>query len=183
MVQIETKQKEDFWTVPFQPHMSIVHFYPFLLQKRVKMSYYHIFCGLLAEQNCQHIWVLDFLVQWLQLSQGRKVFVSSSCLGFFAQKRSYSLFSTPIQKHPGCGSVLRSNGSIPHVSKNNQINVHNNTACTGNILFWNCSSEFMQRKLLSAISTVRNFIFILASRTCLAAEPSNTFSYMAIKMV
>lgn len=125
MVKIETKQKRgDFWTIPFQSHMSIIHFYPFLLQEMVKMSYYHLFCGLLAEQNCQHIWVLDFLVQWLQLSQGRKVFASSSCLGFFAQKLSYSLFSTLIQKSPGCGSVLQSNRSIPHVGKNNPINVH-----------------------------------------------------------
>lgn len=52
--KIYTKQnRDDYCPISFQAQI-----YPFWLQERGKMSYYHIFCALLAEQNCQHIIVI-----------------------------------------------------------------------------------------------------------------------------
>lgn len=48
----EKENREDYCTISLRltglSHISTI-------QERGKMSYYHIFCALLAEQNCQHI--------------------------------------------------------------------------------------------------------------------------------
>lgn len=118
--KIYTKQnRDDYCPISFQAQI-----YPFWLQERGKMSYYHIFCALLAEQNCQHIIVIyarfvgSVLGRYLRAA---RFLVSLQQLVrfffFFARKLTYFLLSTPIQKDTGRRSVPWSGKSITRVRK------------------------------------------------------------------
>lgn len=113
------------------------------------MSYYHVFCALLAERNRRHIRVLDFfLVQWLAVISGQKglSFVSRSWLGFFPPAEGLHICYFPhfFKRTQVGGPFPEALGPLPMVG-NNQINVAEEYSLHGQhliaILLWNYGSQ------------------------------------------
>lgn len=84
------------------------------------MSYYHLFCALLAEQNRRHIRVVDFfgsVVGSYLRAERSFVCVQELVRVFFPLQKAFLLFSTLLQKDTGWRSIPRSIRSITHGRK------------------------------------------------------------------
>lgn len=138
---------EDFCTISCEKHLSVILFHHFLFQEKVKMSYYHLFCALLAEQNRRHIRVVDFFgsVVGSYLRAERSFVCVQELVRVFSPCRRHFCYFPHFYKRTQVGGPFpEALGPLPVVG-NNQINVAEEYSLHGQhliaILLWNYSSQ------------------------------------------